>query len=91
MIVEFIAGRDEVKQVRDKNNEIRGLTQECYFYVPNSAYPIGGKMRVKAPVAPGKYNFEPAYQTGKFGDLEINPFATPELRPARPEQVKATG
>ena len=89
MIVEFVAGRDEVREIRDKETrEIRGLTQECYYHLPNSAFPVQGKMRVKQRQAPGKYSFSPEYRIGRFGDLEINPFAEPELKPARPEQVK---
>jgi len=91
MIVEFIAGNDDVKEIRDKETrEIKGLSQECYFHIPGSAFPERGKMRVKQRVNPGKYSFMPEYRIGRFGDLEINPFAEPELKPARPEQVKAS-
>lgn len=91
MILEIVAGNDEVKEIRDRDTrEIRGLTQECYFHLPGTAYPVAGKVRVKNRQAPGKYSFQPSYRIGRFGDLEINPFHEPELKPARPEQVKAS-
>lgn len=91
MIVEFIQGRDEVKEIRHKETkEIMGLQQECYFHLPGGAFPVQGKMRVEGRTAPGKYTFSPSYRIGRFGDLEINPFDTPKISAARPEQIKAS-
>jgi hypothetical protein len=90
MILEIVAGADDVQEIRDKETrEIRGLSQRCYFRFPGEAYPVAGKIRVKARVSPGFYSFQPAFRIGRFGDLEINPFAVPELTPVKPEQVKA--
>lgn len=92
VIVEFVAGSDDVKEIRDKETrEIRGLQQQCYFHLPNSAFPVQGKIRVESRMPPGKYSFVPSYRIGRFGDLEVNPFETPKLTTARPEQVKAAG
>lgn len=91
MIVEFIAGRDEVKEIRSKiTQEIQGIQQICYFHTPGGAFPVEGKIRVTGRVSPGKYSFEPIFKIGKYGYLEINPFAVPILTSARPEHVKAT-
>lgn len=91
MIVEFISGRDDVKEIRDKATlEIRGLQQECYFHIPGSAFPVQGKMRVESRTSPGKYSFEPSFRIGKYGDLEINPFDAPKLQAANPQQLKAS-
>lgn len=90
MIVEFIQGRDEIKEIRHRETkEIMGLQQECYFHLPGAAFPVQGKMRVESRMGAGKYSFNPSYRIGKYGDLEINPFDTPKLSAARPEQVKS--
>lgn len=90
MLMEIVSGSDDVKEIRDKQTqEIRGLQQECYFFLPNSAYPVRGKVRIERRLSPGKYDIAPAYRIGRFGDLEINPFDVPVIKPASPEQVKA--
>lgn len=90
MLMEIVSGSDDVKEIRDKNTqEIRGLQQECYFRLPDSAYPVRGKVRIDTRLQPGKYDITPAYRVGRFGDLEINPFAVPVIKPATPDQVKA--
>lgn len=89
MIIEVIDGRDEVKEIRDRvTQEIRGLQQEVYFQIPGSAFPVKGKMRVLRKIAPGKYQIEPSYKIGKYGDLEINPFVEPPVHAMRPHQSK---
>jgi hypothetical protein len=90
MQIEVIEGRDEVKEIRDRTTqEIRGLQQEVYFNFSGSAFPVKGKMRVLRKLAPGKYEIEPVFKIGKYGDLEINPFAEPPVNPLRHQsQVK---
>ena len=91
MIVEIVKGSDDIQEVRHREtHEIVALKQECYFHLPGSAYPTRGKVRVKQRYAPGIYQYKPEFKIGRFGDLEINPFADAELSPARPEQVKAS-
>ena len=92
MLVEIVKNADEVKPVRDRNTgEVRGFIQEAYFFLPDSAFPVKGKIRVPDgsghPV--GKYTIIPAFRIGRFGDLEVNPFAVPDLKPASPEELKA--
>jgi len=90
MLIEVVENCSEFKEIRDKiTQEIRGLQQEVYFHIPGSAFPCKGKMRVKARIQPGKYEIEPAFKIGKYGDLEINPFAEPELVPYRIQQAKS--
>ena len=90
MLIEIIQGSDEVKEIRDRETrEIKGLTQEVYFHLPDSAYPVRGKMRVETRLQLGKYEMQPVFKIGKYGDLEIFPFEVPKVKPARPEQVKA--
>lgn len=92
MLVEVVEGRCETREIRDKETrEIKGITQEVYFHLPNSAFPVQGKIRIDAAHRPGKYKMQPCYRIGRFGDLEIDPFAVPKLAPATPEQVKAAG
>ncbi len=89
MIIEVIEGRDELREIRDKiTQEIKGLQQEVYFNIPGSAFPVKGKMRVLRRLAPGKYEIEPSYKIGKYGDLEINPFAEPPVHAMRPQTAK---
>ena len=94
MLVEIVKGSDEVKPVRDKNTgEVRGFIQECYFHLDGSAFPVKGKIRVPDGSGHnvGKYNMVPSFRIGRFGDLEVNPFAEPTLSAATPEQIKAVG
>lgn len=92
MLVEIVNGSDEVRPVRDKaSGEVRGFIQEVYFHLEESAFPVKGKIRVPDGTGykPGKYTISPVFRIGRFGDLEINPFAEPTLKPATPDQVKA--
>lgn len=89
MLIEVVAGSDNVKDIRDKQTqEIKGLSQEVYFHLPSSAFPVQGKIRVERRINPGKYIIEPDYRIGKYGDLEINPFSVPALSPAKPSDLK---
>ena len=90
MKIQVIEGSSEFKEIRDKiTQEIRGLQQEVYFHIPGSAFPVKGKMRVLAKLNPGDYEIEPVYKIGKYGDLEINPFAEPPLHSIRPPVSKS--
>lgn len=90
MLIEVIAGSDDVKTIRDRQTqETRGLQQQVYFHLPDSHFPVQGKIRVKEPLNPGKYVMQPVFKIGKYGDLEINPFVEPEIKPAAPAQVKS--
>ena len=92
MIVEIVEGSCGVEEVRHKDTrEIIALKQEAYFHIPGSAFPERGKIRVQSPFKPGKYQLKPAYRIGRFGDLELNPFADADLVPASPEMVKKAG
>lgn len=90
MLIEVIQGSDDVKEIRDtRTQEIKGLSQTVFFHLPGEHFPVRGKMRIKTRLNPGKYQIQPSYRIGKFGDLEINPFAEPEVTPATPAQVKS--
>lgn len=87
--VQVIAGESIVKPIYDKEtNQIKALKQIIYVDV-GQAFPIRAQIRVKQELAPGKYIMKPVLQTGRFGDLEINPFQEPEILPATPSQVKS--
>ena len=82
MIVEFVAGSDDVTEIRDRETrEIKGLKQQCYFHLADSAFPVRGKIRVSERYNPGKYRLNPSFKVGKFGDLEVNPFEDADLTP----------
>jgi|26BtaG_2_1085354.scaffolds.fasta_scaffold02938_4 hypothetical protein len=89
MLLEIIAGRSEVTEVRNKDHQIVALKQECYAHLPGSAFPVQCKIRVERPLQPGKYQAELPFKIGRWGDIEVNPFENPRLTPAKPEQVKA--
>lgn len=89
MLVEVIAAQSEVKEIRRQDQSLMGLKQEVYCSMPNSAFPVRCFIRVDKPLQPGKYNINLKYKIGKYGDIEVNPFETPDITPARPEQVKA--
>lgn len=89
MLVEVIPAQSEVKEIRRADQSLMGLKQEVYAHMPNSAFPVRCFVRVDKPLQPGKYNVSLPYKVGKYGDIEVNPFETPEYSAARPEQVKA--
>lgn len=89
MIVEFVQNDCDSKPVTNRDGAIVGLNQKCYFHIPGVAFPVQGKIRTENPNAPGKYNYQPAFRVGKYGDLEVNPFENASLTPAKPEQIKS--
>ncbi|MEM4202337.1 MAG: hypothetical protein QW786_03925 [Candidatus Hadarchaeum sp.] len=90
MLLEIIAGRSEVTEIRSKDShQIVALKQECYAHLPGAAFPVQCKIRVDRPLQPGKYEAELPFKIGRWGDIEVNPFESPRLTPAKPEQVKA--
>lgn len=87
--MQVIAGEDMVNEVRNRETrELIALKQTVYVDV-GQAFPIRAQIRVKERLNPGKYMMQPVLQTGKFGDLEINPFQEPLVTPATPQQVKS--
>jgi len=90
MLIEVISGSNDVKEIRSKEDQsIIAIKQTVYAHIPNSAFPIQCQIRVDRPLQPGKYECELSYKTGRFGDLEIDPFKTPSIKPASPAQVKS--
>lgn len=90
MIIEVISGSNDVKEIRSKEDQsIIAIKQVVYAHIPNSAFPVQCQIRVDKPLQPGKYSCELQYKTGRFGDLEIDPFKTPSIKPATPEELKA--
>lgn len=89
MLIEVISGSNDVKEIRSpKDQSIVAIKQTVYAHIPNSAFPVQVQVRVERPLQPGKYEMELVYKTGRFGDLEIDPFKTPSIKPASPAQVK---
>ena len=83
MQFDIIQGRDEVREIRNRDREILAFSQECYFLLPDSAFPVRGKIRVVKRLPPGTYEFDPVYRIGRYGDLEINPFEAPLVAPVK--------
>lgn len=91
LLIEVIAGASPVNEVRNKETrEIVALKQTVYAHIPNSAFPVQCQIRVNTALQPGKYSMKPVFKTGRFGDLEIDPFTSPDVVLARPDQVKAS-
>lgn len=81
--------QSEIKERRDKvTREIKGLKQEVYADL-GQAFPTRIFIQVNDRLSEGKYEMQPCFTVGKFGDLEINPFETPSVKPANPQQIKA--
>jgi hypothetical protein len=92
MLIEVIAGRSEVKEIRRQSDQsVMAVKQEAYISMEGSAFPVRCMVTVEKPLQPGKYNAEFPHKIGKWGDIEINPFQPAKFTPARPEQIKAAG
>lgn len=85
---EIVSGHNEPKPMNDKN------TGQVRFYRQHAFADLGGpfpekiQIQVTEPLAPGRYVGTVPFEVGKYDALEVSPFNTWKVRPAKPEEVR---